>query len=71
MNTKASRLLAKARRHFPHIEMEIAFAWAGTFGETVDRLPFIGCHPDIDERVVFAIAYGANGMPFAALRLSL
>jgi glycine/D-amino acid oxidase-like deaminating enzyme len=67
VNAKATRLLAKARRLFPHIEMEIAVAWAGTFGETKDSLPFIGAHPDMDERVFFSLAYGANGIPFGAV----
>ena len=64
---KAKRLLAKARWRLPHIEMELAYAWAGTFAETKDSLPFIGAHPDVDPRVLFALAYGANGMPFGAV----
>ena len=64
---KAARLLAKARRLFPRIEMEVAYAWAGTFGETIDGLPFIGPHPKRDDRILFALAYGANGMPFSAM----
>jgi len=64
---KAAALLAKARRLFPRIEMELAYAWAGTFGETADSLPFIGRHPKRDDRILFALAYGANGMPFGAM----
>jgi len=64
---KAATLLAKARRLFPRIEMELAYAWAGTFGETADGLPFIGRHPKRDDRILFALAYGANGMPFGAI----
>jgi glycine/D-amino acid oxidase-like deaminating enzyme len=64
---KAARLLAKARRWFPRIEMELAYAWAGTFGETPDGLPFIGEHPRRDGRILFALAYGANGIPFGAV----
>ena len=67
VNAKANRLLGKAARLFPRIEMEIAVAWAGTFGETKDSLPFIGTHPDLDPRVVFSLAYGANGIPFGAV----
>jgi glycine/D-amino acid oxidase-like deaminating enzyme len=55
------------RRLFPRIEMEIAYAWAGTFGETKDSLPFIGAHPSGDPRVLYALGYGANGIPFSAL----
>jgi glycine/D-amino acid oxidase-like deaminating enzyme len=67
VSAKARRLLLKARRYFPRIEMEIAVAWAGTFGETEDSLPFIGAHPDMDDRLLFALAYGANGIPFACV----
>ncbi len=64
---KATQLLTKARRLFPHIEMEIAYAWAGTFAETKTGLPFIGSHPQRDARILYALAYGANGMPFSAI----
>jgi len=64
---KAEKLLARARRLFPRIEMELAYAWAGTFAETADGLPFIGEHPRRDKRILFALAYGANGIPFASV----
>jgi glycine/D-amino acid oxidase-like deaminating enzyme len=64
---KAARLLARARRLFPRIEMDVAYAWAGTFGETADGLPFIGQHPRRDKRILFALAYGANGIPFGSV----
>lgn len=64
---KAAQLLAKARKLFPHIEMEIAYAWAGTFAETETGLPFIGAHPKRDGRILYALAYGANGIPFSAM----
>ena len=71
VSTKARGLLRKARKLFPRIEMEIAWAWAGTFGETRDSLPFIGPHPALDSRVLFALGYGANGIPCAALAAEL
>lgn len=64
---KAETLLKKARRLFPRIEMELAYAWAGTFGESKDSLPYIGPHPRGDERVLYALGYGANGIPFSAI----
>ena len=36
-------------------------------GETEDSLPFIGSHPELDDRILFALGYGANGIPFGAL----
>jgi glycine/D-amino acid oxidase-like deaminating enzyme len=64
---KAETLLKKARRLFPRIEMELAYAWAGTFGESKDSLPYIGAHPRGDSRVLYALGYGANGIPFSAI----
>ena len=64
---KARKLLGKMRRLFPRIEMDIAYAWAGTFGETEDTLPYLGVHPAGDPRVFFALGYGANGMPFSGI----
>jgi glycine/D-amino acid oxidase-like deaminating enzyme len=55
------------RRRFPRIEMEIAYGWAGTFGETEDSLPYLGVHPAGDPRLFFALGYGANGMPFSGI----
>ena len=71
VNVKARGLLKKARKLFPRIDMEIAFAWAGTFAETKDSLPFVGPHPDVGDRVLFALAYGANGIPFGAVAAEL
>jgi glycine/D-amino acid oxidase-like deaminating enzyme len=64
---KAETLLGKARRLFPQIEMELAYAWAGTFGESKDSLPYIGPHPRGNNRVLYALGYGANGIPFSAI----
>jgi len=64
---KAETLLRKARRLFPRIEMELAYSWAGTFGESKDSLPYIGAHPGGDSRVLNALGYGANGIPFSAI----
>ena len=65
--SKAKKLLKKAQQLFPRIDMKSAYGWAGTFAETRDGLPYIGPHPDVDNRVFYALAYGANGMPFSAL----
>jgi glycine/D-amino acid oxidase-like deaminating enzyme len=65
--SRCATLLAKVRRLFPRIEVEPAYAWTGTFGETTDSLPYIGPHPKGDARVFYALGYGANGMPFSAI----
>lgn len=68
---KAEKLLEKARHLFPQIEMTLAYAWAGTFGESKDSLPYIGTHPGVDGRVLYCLGYGANGIPFSAIGASI
>jgi glycine/D-amino acid oxidase-like deaminating enzyme len=67
VGAKANALIKRIRRLFPRIEMEPAYAWAGTFGETEDSLPYIGTYPGVDKRVQYALGYGANGMPISAI----
>jgi len=67
VEAKAAKLMKKLRRLFPRIEMELAYAWAGTFGETKDTLPYVGTHPGRDNRIYYALGYGANGMPVSAV----
>ena len=45
----------------------IAFAWAGTFAETEDGLPFFGSHEQHGPRVLFAMAYGGNGITYSLI----
>lgn len=67
VGAKATTLMKKVRRLFPRIDLEPAFAWAGTFGETKDGLPYVGPHPGVDKRIHYALGYGANGMPVSAI----
>ena len=64
---KACTLMKKVRRAFPRLELRPAFAWAGTFAETVDGLPYFGAHPQHGPRVLFAMAYGGNGITYSVL----
>ncbi len=65
---KKSRILLKqVRQHFPHLDVEPVFAWAGTFAETADGLPFFGPHAQYGPRVHFAMAYGGNGITYAMI----
>jgi glycine/D-amino acid oxidase-like deaminating enzyme len=68
--SKADVLLARARRMFPQLALEPAYAWAGTFATTEDGLPFIGdlaSHPGVS----IALAYGGNGITFGAIAAML
>ncbi len=71
VDRKAHRLVAKVRRLFPQLPVTPAFAWAGTFAETRDGLPFFGAHPQWGPRVLFAMAYGGNGITYSMLGAGL
>jgi len=64
---KARRLAAAAMRRFPGLVLQPSFAWAGTFAETADALPWFGAHPQWGPRVLFALAYGGNGITYSSI----
>ena len=68
---KARRLCRAVGELFPHLPLLPAFAWAGTFAETDDGLPFFGPHPERGPRVHFAMAYGGNGITYSMLGAGL
>jgi glycine/D-amino acid oxidase-like deaminating enzyme len=51
---------------FPAIRLDVAFSWAGTFGETKDGLPYVDQTPEWPG-AWFALCYGGNGLTFAIL----
>ena len=61
---KSRRLQDKFRRLFPAMDLEIAYSWAGTFGETEDGLAYIGETKHFPN-AYFALSYGANGTTYA------
>lgn len=68
---KARRLQETVQAMFPHLPVEPAFSWAGTFAETADGLPFFGPHPEWGARVLFAMAYGGNGITYSMIGAGL
>ncbi|MEO7324105.1 MAG: FAD-dependent oxidoreductase, partial [Dokdonella sp.] len=68
---KAARLEKKAQALFPQMTLTPAFAWAGTFAETADGLPFFGPHEQHGPRVHFAMAYGGNGITYSLIGAEL
>ena len=46
--------------------MEIAYAWAGTFGTTDDGLAYIGPSPEWTN-AYFALGYGGNGITMSLI----
>lgn len=71
VDRKAQRLATKVGKLFPQLAMTPTFAWAGTFAETEDGLPFFGPHPQWGPRVHFAMAYGGNGITYSMLGAGL
>jgi glycine/D-amino acid oxidase-like deaminating enzyme len=63
---KSSILSQKLRRLFPDIHVRLSCAWAGTFGETKDGLPYVG-PLEPHSRIHYALCYGANGTNFAVI----
>ncbi len=43
----------------------VAYAWAGSFAETRDGLPFIGRVPGMNPRLQYALCYGGNGITYS------
>lgn len=62
---KQQRLEKRLADLFPWFDCRPAFAWAGTFAETPDGLPYFGAHPSLGPRVLFAMAYGGNGITYS------
>ena len=68
---KSEKLLKKVSKLFPALTLDPAFAWAGTFAETADGLPFFGPHEQFGPRVQFAMAYGGNGITYSLIGAEL
>lgn len=71
VDAKAARLARKVGKLFPRLPVEPAFAWAGTFAETEDGLPWFGSQPRTGPRMLFAMAYGGNGITYSMLGAGL
>jgi len=68
---KARTLLRQVNQLFPDLPLQPAFSWAGTFAETADGLPFFGPHRQWGPRVLFAMAYGGNGITYSMIGAGL
>lgn len=71
VDRKANVLARRVRKLFPGLPVVPAFAWGGTFAETPDGLPWFGAHPQHGPRVLFAMAYGGNGITYSMLGAGL
>jgi glycine/D-amino acid oxidase-like deaminating enzyme len=66
IDTKKKQLVKDFNHIFPDIEFLPEFSWAGTFGSTVDGLPFIGSYSKLPNSY-FALGFGGNGITFSVI----
>jgi glycine/D-amino acid oxidase-like deaminating enzyme len=62
---QARRIAAEYRDLFEAELPPVAYAWAGTFAETRDGLPYIGTVPGRHPHLRFALCYGGNGITYS------
>ncbi len=67
---KEQKLLRSFGKYLPHIPFRSDFAWAGTFGETKDGLPYIGTHKDF-KNSYFVLGFGGNGITFSVTGMEM
>lgn len=68
---KCDKMIKRISELFPGFNLRPAFSWAGTFAETSDGLPFFGPNEQYGSRVLFAMAYGGNGITYSMIGAKL
>lgn len=67
---KEKKLVKAFKKNFPDKTFYPDFAWAGTFGETKDGLPYIGTHKDF-KNSYFVLGFGGNGITFSVAGMEM
>jgi glycine/D-amino acid oxidase-like deaminating enzyme len=67
---KADELRQQFQQLYPQLDVCPEYAWAGTFSETADGLPYVGTLPEWPG-AIFALSYGANGIVFAQIAAAI
>lgn len=70
INNRANKLKNEIEKLFPMLTIEIAYAWGALFGESIDNLPFIGKHPELDQ-IYYLLGYGGNGTVYSMIGANL
>ncbi|MDO7172332.1 NAD(P)/FAD-dependent oxidoreductase [Mariniflexile sp. AS56] len=70
LKDKNKKLTKKLSALLPNYQFRTDFAWAGTFGETKDGLPYIGEHPDFPHSY-FVLGFGGNGITFSVIGMDV
>lgn len=63
---RANNLLNQTKKLFPNYDLNIEYAYAASFGESIDNLPFIGEHPTKNNHY-YLLGYGGNGTVYSML----
>lgn len=67
---KAKKLCKHIKTLRPDSRFIMDFAWAGTFGETKDGLPYIGAHEKF-KNSYFVLGFGGNGITFSVVGMEM
>lgn len=67
---KSEKLTKYLHKILPKYKFTNDFAWAGTFGETKDGLPYIGEHKDFPS-TYFVLGFGGNGITFSVIGMDV
>lgn len=67
---KEKKLVKTFKKYFPDANFYTDFAWAGTFGETKDGLPYIGEHSGF-KNSYFVLGFGGNGITFSVIGMDM
>jgi glycine/D-amino acid oxidase-like deaminating enzyme len=66
LSRRTDNILAAFGSLLPRVPLEVAYTWAGVFGETADGLGYFGESPEFPG-VDFVLGFGGNGITFSAL----
>lgn len=70
LQNKSTKLEKLFKKYVPNDSFISDFAWAGTFGETKDGLPYIGKHKDFPG-AYFVLGFGGNGITFSVIGMKM
>lgn len=70
ISKKSQQLKKDLLKVFPDFDLVVDFAWAGTFGETRDGLPYIGRHGEFPS-TYFVLGFGGNGITFSVIGMEM
>ncbi len=70
LDQKEAELKSQLSKLWPEYKFYTDFVWAGTFGETVDGLPYIGAHKEFPHSY-FVLGFGGNGITFSVAGMEM